>query len=174
MSGRFEERGAGANARPHRLIALIDRFASGGVQWRVECPYEGIRPCGAVEECHGSPRDNAKWGCKPYPVPPDTSPREKPGGGYEYSDEDRAKWREFERLRSEWLDEHGGHEWHRTDECWFQIIHSHDYDPEYYLAELPDDYPINGPIEVMVGYDDDYDEPEPVFKLWKESPDADS
>lgn len=171
---RFDEPGTGANEKPHLLIATLDIHCWGGVDWRVQCPYEGIRPCGAVEECRGTPEDAKKWGCEPLPKAPEGFVDMTVPGPQ--SDRRRAEWDEFSKKLVHWRDEvHGGYEWHRTKVCWFQNrIPSGDFEPEDFLSCLPADMEIKSPIKVMVGYEGHGEDVEPVFKLWEEPTDADS
>lgn len=181
----YVAQGKGINAKPHLLIPTIDPWWNGGVKWTVQCPYEGPRECGLVEECNGTEEDVARWGCEPFPA--------MPGGygslvvampeGYDglvvgpLSEERRAAWRKFEQERDRWEDEvHGGYRWHRTEECWFATVAvpNSDFEPEYFLSDIPRDTPINGPIKVLVGYEGQDEDTEPKFKLWEEPTHADS
>lgn len=173
----FTPQGEGANAEPHLLIATVDAWRSGGVKWTVQCPYEGPRECGLIEECMGSPKEVERWGCEPHPVQPDVTPIPDDRGGWKYSEEDRKKWLAHEDALDHWKNVvHGGYDGHRTDECWFVHISTvSDYwEPEYFLEGIPEGTPISGPMKVLVGYQGSGEDTEPKFKIWEESGNADS
>lgn len=178
MSERFEKQGQGSNAQPHLLVAKISPGSHSGVQWDVKCPYEGVRECGLTEECSGSEEEAKKWGCEPFPVSPPNMKGDPNLRTPEEREADKAAWDKFFEAQDRWRDEvHGGYLWHRTDQCWFEYAlrsNPWDFEPEYYLALLPADMEINGPIKVMVGYDAYGEEVEPLFKLWEEPTNADS
>jgi hypothetical protein len=173
----YVPQGEGLNAKPHLLIATIDTYGYSGVKWTVQCPYEGPRECGLVEECNGSPADVAKWGCELYPEQPHVTPIPTGRGGWTYSDEDRAKWEAFEKALDHWLEEvHDGYRRHRTEVCWFvHIAECSDFwEPEYFLADMPNGLLLNGFLKVLVGYEGQDEDTEPKFKIWEEKANADS
>lgn len=176
-TARFSPQGTGANDKPHLLVARLDRYASGAVQWNVKCPHEGNRECGAVVDCNGTPDDVERWGCELYPETPGETPAPDGEGGYEYSEEGSEAWKKFEKARERWVYEvHDGFEWHHGSECWFEhvITSNGDFDPEYFLAELPDGMEVNSPIKVIVGYEGYGEDVEPVLRLWEEPTDDQS
>lgn len=160
----------GSNTEPHVLTALLSAW-HGGVKWQIICPHTGSRECGMVEECNGTPEDVAKWGCELFPE----MPKDYLNGGPE-GEERRAAWQAFEEARQRWEDEvHGGYRWHRTDRCFFEYaVNSGDFDPEYFLDELPQEMVITGAMRVQVGYEGSGEDTEPKFKLWKEPEDAET
>lgn len=173
----YVPQGEGLNAKPHLLIPTIDTYGYSGVKWTVQCPYEGPRECGLVEECNGTPKDVEKWGCELLPELPNVTPVPNGKGGYEYHAHDREAWEAFEAARDRWLNEvHDGYARHRTDECWFvHIATCSDYfEPEYFLADIPEGTPIAGPMKVLVGYEGHDEDTEPKFKIWEEKDNADS
>ena len=171
----YDAQGTGANRLPHLLIPEIDTHWYSGVKWTVSCPYELLgtnEGCGVVEECHGTPQDVEKWGCRLFPE----APSDQYPSGHLLSDEERkAAWEEFEAEREAWDEAHDWHRWHRTAECWFAhvAVPNSDFDPEYFLADIPRGTPITGPLKVLVGYEGSEEDTEPKFRLWEEPTDAD-
>lgn len=160
------------NERPHLLIAKVEAYGRyKGVRWVIQCPYEAtdLRDCGLIEECTGSEKDAAKWGCKPRPV--------EPRGMPEDTADNRSAWNDYLAAEDEWQDDHVRYSdgyGHRIGECWFaHILGEGDVEPEDILENIPDDTPINGPFKVEVHYEGSYDESSPSFTLWKETADGD-
>lgn len=165
----YDEQGTGSNRLPHLLIPVIDTHWYAGIKWTMQCPYEGPRECGLVEECNGTEKDVAKWGCELFPM--------APSDYHEAAPASREDWEKFEAARDHWENEvHGGHRWHRTEECWFATVAvpNSDFEPEYFLEDIPDGTKITGPLKVLVGYEGSEEETEPTFKLWEEPTDAET
>jgi hypothetical protein len=177
MTTHYVPQGEGLNVKPHLLIVTIDAWFAGGVKWTVQCPYEGPRECGLLEECTGSPADVKQWGCELRPEIPDVRPVPNGKGGFKYLLEDQAKWEAYEKALDDWRNVvHSGYEGHRTEECWFVHISkvSDYFEPEYFLADIPEGTPVNGPLKVLVAYEGSGEDTMPKFKLWKEPSNADS
>jgi hypothetical protein len=163
------------NEKPHQLIASVQAYGRyNSVQWSVKCPYPGeARDCGVIEECSGTEKDVAKWGCRPYPVEP------KLPEGYKFDNELPEDYRQaflaWEEDVEEWKDEHiyyGDGYGHRAEECWFtHVLTEGDVEPETILHGIPDGTLIVSPLLVSVYYDGSFDETEPNFTLWKEPDD---
>lgn len=167
----YDKQGMGANRLPHLLTAQIDTHWNSGIKWTMECPYEDLgtnEGCGIVEECNGTPQDVEKWGCLLFPE----SPSDQEGFRDLPDDVRKAAWDEFEAKREVWDEAHDWHRWHRTTECWFAkvALPNSDFDPEYFLADIPRGTSVVSPLKVLVGYEGD---DEPKFKLWEEPTDAD-
>lgn len=166
----YDEQGAGANRLPHLLIPTIDTHQYAGIKWTVTCPYEELgsnEGCGIVEECNGTEPDVAKWGCELHPLPPSDYHEAAPAS--------HEEWEAYEEARDRWLNEvHDGYRWHRTTDCWFAkvAVPNSDFEPEYFLADIPSGTPITGPLKVIVGYEGSDEDTEPKFKLWEEPTDA--
>jgi len=152
VNGHYYDRGEGQNRLPHLLYAVIDDRGWGNVRWRVECPYEGVRDCGVLVPCteHKEP----------------TQPR-----GLTGSAKRRAEQR-FLQAYDEWHDLHGyGAAEHPGSECWFEhMLTEGDIEPEYFLADIPNDTPLTWPLEIRVGHEGSYDESTPIFTTWKDRP----
>ncbi len=169
----YETQGTGANRLPHLLIPTIDTYQYSGIRWTVQCPYETegkAENCGIVEECNGTPQDVERWGCLLFPTPPSDSADLAALS----EDERKALWEEFEAKREVWDEVNEWHRWHRTTQCWYThvAVPNSDFDPEYFLADIPRGTPINGPLKVLVGYEGSDEDTEPKFKLWEEPTDA--
>ncbi len=170
---RYTPQGDGQNRLPHLLVPLIDTKMYSGVRWEVRCPYEGPRECGVIQECHGTDEDVAKWGCEPFPKQPPSATMAPDMSEEERKASDRA-WTAFLDDMQEWKDvTHGGYGYHHTDVCWYAevAIPNSDFEPEYFLADIPDGTPIEGPLKVLVGYEGSDEDTEPKFKLWEEPTD---
>jgi hypothetical protein len=161
------------NDQPHLLIAKVEAYGRyKGIAWAVQCPYEPseIRDCGLIEECSGSEKDTAKWGCPPYPAQPKFPEGQKPDE--DLPEDFRLAFLAWEDAVEDWKDEHircGDGYGHRIAECWFtHILAEGDVEPEEILENIPDNTPINGPFKVEVHYGGSYDETSPSFTLWKE------
>jgi hypothetical protein len=175
----FSDKGTGLNTKPHILTAYIDKWH--GVSWKIQCPYEGPRECGVLEECYG---DNEKYGCSPRPTPPsDLYPpplswkKEFPDA--DLSPEKKAEiseaWDAFFDAQDAWREEHEGREHHRTEQCWFEHTLTEGWcDEEEFLEHFPEGTLISSPMKVLVGYDGHDEDTMPKFKLWEEPTHADS
>lgn len=134
--------------KPHILTAKIDPQGWGGVEWHLECPYEGVRDCGILVAC----TDPAHAGPGPSPDEPDS---------YPLSD----AWQKWQEAYDEWR-EVCPSDGHPGEQCWFAyMINNREDEPEYWLAEMPT-MTISGPIEVAVsstGYDEDI---QMILKPW--------
>jgi hypothetical protein len=168
----FANQGTSANSKPHLLTAYINGW--GGVTWKIECPHEGPRDCGTLEECHGTPEQMKTYGCSPRPVPPsDTMPVE---WGYFKADNDaKDVWNTYYNALEQWRTSHEGREHHRTEKCWFELALEEDwFDSEEYLDLIPEGTRIVSPLRVLVGHDGYDEDTTPKFKIWEENGDADS
>ena len=171
----YTEQGQRENRLPHLLVAEIDTHWHSGIKWVVKCPYEAEdedEGCGIVEECNGTPADVEKWGCLLFP----SSPSDESSYPEMSDEERRAAWDEFEAKREAWDEAHDHHRWHRTPQCWYAhiAVPNSDFEPEYFLADIPRGTPIEGPLKVLVGYEGADEDAEPKFRLWKESGDAET
>lgn len=166
----FHDQGHGANAKPHLLIARLSPSSWGGVDWSVECPYEGDRSCGSWIECKSTEEHMARWGCQEYPK----APKGVVPGCPDYPGMDAVReraWEAFYAAREEWEADHIHGAFHTGPECWYaDRIKSGDEEPEYYLAPMGEELIISGPLKVLVGQDTSYgaDDVYPIFKLWEE------
>lgn len=128
------------NELPHVLVPHLDQTGWCGISWKLQCPYEGIRPCGVLVPC----TDPAHAG--PHP-PHEPESWDDPSPAWKKYWEDYEAWREECPTST-----------HPGPECWYQhVLAVGDEEPEYFLAELPEG-PITGPLQVAVsttGYDDD-------------------
>lgn len=172
----YVDQGHGENAKPHLLIAKLDTHY-GGVHWTIQCPYEGNRPCGLIEECFGTPQENERWGCPPMPIEPQMPKGYDPYGNHAMPSHFLAQTMdEYMGALDDWRDAHTrtaqGTYGHHTAACWYPTVLGDD-EPEYYLADMPEGLEIRSPIKVCVGYDSSLDEATPIFRLWKEAADGD-
>jgi hypothetical protein len=161
----FSEQGTGANAKPHLLIARITGW--GGVDWEIQCPYDGPRECGTLEQCYGSPKEQEKHGCPPRPEPP----RGMPVDFGEHKADPGAKeaWEAFDKAMDEWRDEHVKDQYHRTEQCWFELgLKQGWFDAEEFLMTIPEGTEIVSPMKVLVGHDGYDEDTTPKFKIWEE------
>lgn len=168
---RFIEQGTGINAKPHLLTARINGW--GGIVWSIECPYEGSRDCGSLEECHGTPEQREKYRCSERPVPPsDVMP--VTWGIHQADPGAKEAWDDYHEALDQWRDEHDNDGFHRTEECWFELVLREDwFDSEGYLTDLDNEIVVS-PMRVLVGYEGSGEDTEPKFTLWKEEGNADS
>lgn len=171
----YSEQGVGENRLPHLLVAEIDAHWHSGIKWTVQCPYEAEKKaegCGVVEECSGSLGDVVKWGCLLFPE----SPSDRPQYATLNEEERAAAWEEFEAKREVWDEVHDWHRWHRTTECWYATVAvpNSDFEPEYFLKDIPRGTPIAGPLKVRVGYEGSDEDTEPRFRLWEEPASAET
>lgn len=161
--GRFSPVGEHDNRLPHLLIASISQNWSGAVQWRLECPYEGVeRPCSLLMECeeggdHVRPSD-------PYHKPMVTK-------DLEIDPEYREEIEAYERAMEVWEEAHPNGSYHHTDRCWAEwVIAEGEYaEPEYFLSDIPDGTLLGSPLKVLLGARGHGEDQEPVFRLWPEN-----
>lgn len=170
----YDAQGEGANRLPHLLIPEINTRWHSGIKWTVTCPYAetgGSPGCSIVEECNGTPEDVKKWGCLLFP----TAPSDIENFDSLSQEERQAHWDEFEAKREIWDEAHDYRRHHPTSECWFAnvAIPNSDFEPEYFLADIPDGTAVTGPLKVLVGYEGSDEDTEPKFRLWEEPTDAD-
>lgn len=154
---RFSPQGEHENALPHRLIALFDPGRHMGIQWKLECPYEGAeRPCALLWECeeHERPKD-------PYHQPMVSFP------GLEVDPEYAQELEAYEKAMEEWEEEHPQGPYHPVDRCWAEhMLADGDLEPEYFLEGITEGTPVISPVKVSLGQFGHGEEGEPVFRLW--------
>lgn len=151
---KFDRQGEGYNALPHLLTATLDPDWRDGMRWSVQCPYEGAgRPCALLEECTKHPRPQSPGvGCTPM------------------DPEFQQRWDEWEAADERWWEDHDFGSWHPANQCWAShMIAEGDYEPEYYLRSMPKGHVINGPLRIQIGRIGNYEEAEPVFRLWDDN-----